>query len=361
MDRQFQNIMLNDLVNIEKITPVSVNKISSINPAKQQLVYSAFIDFIISRYGKKVLIQSLKDAVYYKGPFNSITMITGDSAETIEREFNSWLLLYKSGCRQTTDAEIKLIHMSDDYKDSFYSVSDEGQIALLQVKDNQYRIFIKNQSDGEMIPLKKTGTQSSFNGLIFLGKSRFAVIEILTEGSKLLIYNIPEKKILKEIHLPYLFIDEVKYSDKEKFIFSARCGSHSDIYTFDIKTDQFNILTESGKNYSPLILNNKAYYVSESDKSSITELDLSTGESKSIFSSERKISDLNRVNNHTFTFFMNLNGTDTLYIMDTLSGNFTRIKTDSLSIFKPQIAGRHIYFFSFFKGSYRLFTYEYNI
>jgi hypothetical protein len=361
MNRQLQNVMLNDLVNIEGLTSISLNQISTLNTTQQQLVYSAFIDFIISSYGKKILIQSLKDAVYYNGFFNSITMITGDSAGTIETGFNSWLLQYKSGSRLETDDRMKLIHLKDECENSSYSISDDGQIALLQIKDNQYRIFLKNKTSEEIIYLKKTGIQSSFNELIFVSKSRLAVVEILLNGSKILIYDIPGKKIVKQIPLSQLFIDEIQYSEKNKFIFSAWCGSHSDIYTFDIETDQFNIITESGNNYYPLILNNKAYYVSVSDKNNIRELDLSSGEIKSIFSSERKISDLNKVNNHTFTFFMNLNGADTLYIMDTQSGNLNRINTASPSISKPQITGRHIYFFSFFKGRYRLFTYEYNI
>ncbi len=359
--REFQNIKLNDLVNIEGLNLIKLNKISKFNKNQQQIIYSAFIDFIISSYGKKILIQSLKDTVYYNGFLKSISMITGYSAADIENGFNSWLLQYKSDDRLQTDGKMELIHFNDEYNDSSYSISDDGQSAILQMKDDKYRILLKSAKPEEIIYLKNSEAGSSFNELFFIGNSRIAVIEILQTGSKIFLYDIPGKNFFKTIPLFHLFISEIKYSGEGTFIFSAMCGSHSDIYTIEIKTGQFNILTESGNNYSPIILDNKVYFVSMNDKSDIRELDNNTGGVKSIFSAEGKLTDLNRVDNHTFTFSMNINGKDTLYVMNTKSGSFIRVNIASPSILKPRITGRYIYFFSFFKSRYRLFRYEYNI
>jgi hypothetical protein len=359
--REIQSIKFSDLVNIEDISSINLNNISKFHPEQQQIIYSAFIDFIISSYGKKILVQSLKDTVYYGGFFKSVSMITGKTAADIETGFNSWLKQFKSGSRLNAGTKIEAVHLKDEFNDTSFSISEDGQTAILQVKNTKFRILIKNGSSEMIIPLEKTESDNSFNELLFINNNRLAVVEILKSGSKILIYDILRGEFVKTIIFPYLFINEVKCSGIEKMIFSARCGSKSDIYTYDIKSEEFNIITDSGKNYSPLLLNDKAYFVSVTDKSSITELNIITGESKSIFSAEREISDLNRADDNTFTFLMNINGNDTVYIMDSQSGNLSRMSLVIPSINKPRVSGRFIYFFSFFKSRYRLFKYEYNI
>ncbi len=356
MERHVLNAMLYDLVNIEKITAIDPGKIDRFNKYQQGVIYNLFIDFIISSYGKKILIQSLKDTVYYSGLINSISMITGDTSSAIADNFNLWLLKFNAENRLESLTEKKSISAEDGFQNCAYSISENGLSALLQLKDNSYRIFIKNTGAGQILKLAETENNSYYNEIVFMNENQLIIIEVVQNGSRILLYDISKKEFSKAVLIPYLFISEAASSENNMILFSADCGAKSDIYTYNIYTEQLEILTVSGINRFPVRMNKKVFCISGINSGSIVELYKTTGESRVLFSAERRISYLKKVNEETVTFLMNINGRDSMYIMNVLTGNMQKINLNDISILKPQISGRYLYFFSFYKSKYQFFS-----
>ena len=359
-DKHFINTILFDLVNNEQINTADTDKIKKLNKEQQQGIYTAFIDFVISGYGKKILIQSLKDCGYYNGVFNSISMITGDSIPVISEKFTSWLLKHKStNTIEQRNGKIT-IHKDDGFIDCLYSLSEDEQSAVIQIKNGKSRIIFKNGLEEQIISLKNTESTSYFSDIDFINNNQLIIIEVLQNGSSILLYDILQKKFHQKVLLPFLFITHASTFNNESLIFSAVCGKESNIYTFNMTNSEFNILTESGNNHMPLMLNNKAYFVSSGDNNKITEMDATTGKIKTLFSTDSKISDLNRVDDDTVIFSMHISNQDSIYTMNVNSNALKKISINNLSIMKPEISGKHIYFFSFYKSRYKLFSTEYS-
>jgi len=163
----------------------------------EQEIHTLFIYYIISNFGKKIFIQSLKDTKYYGGFCKSLSKITGESIDKISDNFN--LFLQKSGkdISDIKNAERLLNDRGDKFSDRSFTAS----------RDN----------------LTVTA-------------------EIIKTGSKIHLLNIAENKITDSFFIPMVFIREINLVNSETLVFSAYCGLNIDVYTFNIKSRELKIV-----------------------------------------------------------------------------------------------------------------------
>jgi len=123
----------------------------------------------------------------------------------------------------------------------------------------------------------------------------------------------------------------------------------------NVNNGDLDILTETGANHFPVMLKNKTYFLSNKNKFSIIELDSRSGTFKTLFSTEQEITRLNSDNDKLLVFSMNMNGSDNIFTIDVQSGNLSQITKGINSNLAPQISGKYLYYFSFFKSRYQIF------
>jgi hypothetical protein len=359
-ERGFIELILNDLVNEDHISSIAFDEIQKYSKIRQDAVYTVLIDFIITKYGKKIFIQSLKDADYYSGFYKSLSRISGDEISVITENFNTYLQQHNYGKSPDEKNRKKLFHNIAEFSDIAFSISEGEQAAILQKNENEYRLHLKSKSSESNINLKHAESGSWFNDLVYMKNDQLALVEIIKAGSTIHIYNMENSKLLNSIFLPYIFISNINSIENGNVIFSAACGSARDIYTFNFSNMELNILTESGNNYFPLKIKDKVYFVSKTGRNSINEFDTASGEIKTLFSTDQDISHLSRVNEKALIFSLKLNGLSNIFSFDLQTGTLHQITKDNNSNMSPRISGKFLYFFSFFQSNYRIFFDDYN-
>jgi len=357
---KYIDLLRNDLLDIKQMTSIDLENIDRLNKDEQKEVYTVLIDFIISNYGKKNLIRILKDTDYYNGFYKSLSKITGENINLISENFNVFLHKQKSDSSAKTSNKKQLLHEIDEFTDISYSVSVNDIAAVLQQNKNDFRLLLKSRQNCSTIKLVHNEGGSFFADVVFLNNDTLALVENVKSGSIIHIYDIKNFKFINEISIPYLFISDINPLNDSSLIFSAMCGFRSDIYTFKINTGELGMLTESGDNYCPVVVNNKIYFISNTNKNSIVEMDTISGKLKTIFSSEQAISHLNCVNEKMLVFSKKMNGLDDIFTFDLQAGNLRQITRNNNSNLAPQISGNYFYFFSFYKYKYQLFLDVYN-
>lgn len=368
LERGMIETQINDLVNYSQISSIDLTGIGKYSNDEQTIIYIALTDFIISSYGKNIFIQSLKDTAYYDNYFLSLSKITGIPIMTISDNFNTFLCKYKHQQSEESENNKKLFHDIDEFSDISYSISVNNSVAVLQKNINIFRLLLKSGENFNSISLEQSECESFYSDVMFFDNNRIALIEILKSGSTIHIFDIKNNKFSDKKFLPSLFISAIAPADdsnnsSEKhynMIFSALCGSSSDIYTFNIETGDFNVLTENGYNYFPVSLKDKIYFVSNTDKGSIIESDFKSGKIKTLFSTERKIFHLAVADENTVVFSTKINGLENIFSFDLTSGKLCQVTSDSHSNLSPRITGKKIYFLSFYRSKYRLFFDIYN-
>lgn len=368
LEDDFIETRISDLVNTSQISSIDLTGIEKYNEDEQTIIYYALIDFIISNYGKKILIQSLKDAAYYDNYYLSLSEITGVSIKAISDNFNTFLCKYKPLSIAEPENKKRLFRSIDEFIDISYSIADDNTVAVLQKNNNTFKILLKNGENFKSIILDHSESESFFSEIAFINNNQLAIVEILESGSTILCFDIKNYKFSEKRFLPSLYISAISPVDGSEnssechynMIFSARCGSASDIYTFNIKTGDFNILTETGNNYFPVSLKDKVYFIINNDKNSIVESDSRSGINKILFSTEGKISDLSIADENTLVFSTKIDGLKNILSFDLSSGRLRKVTCYSHSNLLPRISGKNIYFLSFYKSKYQLFFDTYN-
>jgi len=368
LDHVFIETRINDLVNVSLISSIDLTEIGYYNRDEQVIIYTGLIDFVIKAYGKKKFIQSLKDAGYYGNFYLSLANITGDSIKAISDNFNAFLYKRKAVLPLEPGSKKQFLNDIDEFSDISYSIFKNTTVAVLQKNNCRFRLLLKIGENTKIIQLDHSESESFFSGTVFINEDQIAIVEILESGSTIHIFDIRNNKFLDKKFLPSLFISSINHADDIKksqeshynLIFSARCGLTSDIYTFNIKNGDFNIITETGNNYYPVSSGDKVYFVSNTDKYCIIESDSVSCAMKTIFTAEMEISYLSITDENKLIFLTKINGLENIYTIDLSSGNLQQITTDSHSKLAPQVSGKNIFFLSFYKGRYRLFFDIYN-
>jgi len=360
-ERNFIDLVLNDLVNFENISYVKLNEINKYRIDEQQIIYTALIDYIISTYGKKILLQSLLDSFYYKGFFKSLSMITGDHEQIITENFNTFIKNQRSLISVNNNIKKILLNKNIEFRDISYSISEKGQLAVLQKKDNDSRLLLKNEKNDIEINLKHSENCSDYNKINFIGKNMLSVIEITGSGSILHIYDIEHSRFLKKFSLPYIFISEIKSESDKSLIFSAMCGINSDIYSINLNTGEFTVLTETGCNTSPVAIGGKIYFILKTNKTDLIEMNRSSGEIKTLYSTVNNISRLNLTDENKIIFSINSNSVYSSVFCDLRSGNITPLIGDINTSLETELNRNTIYFFSYYMGKYRIFFSDLNM
>ena len=262
MEQEHFNAILSDLINESLTSPINIENLDSYHEAIQQEIYTALTYFIISDYGKKIFIQSLKDAEYYNGFFKSLSSITGEGRDKISERFNLFLKKSSNDISYIKNRGRLLIESDDKFFDVSFSIIGEREIAILQHDNEQYRFLIKSGDEMKVIPLKQSEQGSYFNNIVSIGNNLIVVTEIVKSGSKIYLFDIIKNDFTDSLLIPLLFIREINPINNEALIFSAYCGLNSDIYTFNIKSREVKVITESGNNSHPVMFGNKIYYIS---------------------------------------------------------------------------------------------------
>lgn len=358
---------INDLVNASQINAVDLKRIDEYESDDQIGIYTAFIDFIISKYGKNIFIQSLKDTAYYGDFFISLSSITGTTLKEVSDGFNTYLGKHKSAETAVNGNNRQLFHKIDDFNDiSFSLISDEA--AVLQKNGNMFRMLLKTGDLVKYIRLARTDNESYFSDLVFVDNKKIALVEILQAGSAIRIFDIGSGEFIDYKFLPALFISSINKIEGgedsagfiNKVIFSAISGSESDIFSFELNSGNLEILTESGVNYFPVYYRDKIYSISNTGKGSIIESDIRTGTTRTLFSAEKNISGLNIVDGKTLFFSTWTNGSENIFSFDITSGMLRQITLTAGSNFRPLILNKKMYYLSFHKNCYRLFYDSFN-
>lgn len=358
-EKKFTELIINDLAVNCGITAVEFKNIKTYHNEIQFGIFTALIDFVISSYNKKILMQSIRDADYYEGFYKALSAITGDSETVIAEKFNAYLSKHESGSDADLDTKKEFLKNNDEFTDISFDISGNGQIAVIQKNSGGFRILLKNGEKDSAIPLNVSQSGSTFNDIDFAGNNKLALTETDKTGSTIHIFDIGSNKITASISMPYLFISDINYLKDDEFIFSAGCGLTSDIYTIDITGGKFSIITQSGNNYSPVMLNDKIYFISGTTKSNIIELDNKSGELKTLFSTEQKISHLDNAAGGKLVFSLKLNGLENIYTLDIKSGGLQRMTDGASSNILPRATETAIFYFSFYKSKYRIFSTAY--
>lgn len=358
-EHKFTELIINDFAVNSGITAVKFKNIKTYNNEIQFSIYTVLIDFIISDYNKKILMQSIKDADYYEGFYKALCAITGDSETVIEEKFNTYLSIQKSGSDAESDIKTLILKNDDGFTDISFDISGNGQIAVIQKKAGSFRLLLKKGEKDTVTYLNGSQKNSIFNDIDFAGNDKLALTETDKTGSTIHIFDTESNKITFSIFIPYLFISDINHLKGDEYIFSAVCGFTSDIYRLDITGRKFSIITESGNNYSPVMLNDKIYFISDTSKSSIMELDNKSGELKTLFSTDQKISHLDSSAGDKLVFSLKINGLEKIYAFDIKSGGLQRLTNEPASNILPRASEAGIFYFSFFKSKYRIFSSAY--
>ena len=351
-------VVVNDLVNNMGLLTVDLKNIRKYKSSIQEIIYTAFIEYIISTYGKSILTQSVKDAYYYDNIFNALSIITGTSGEDIVKGFNHYLSGYKNSVNKN---EIKKILDTGDneYTNISFAIL-KNDIAVLQKNKETYRILLKNSTGSRIIELKHSEKDSSFNDVIFIKNNSVIVTEIINKGSVILIYDINSKKINNKFILPYMYLTSSCTDDENYLIFTALCGQYSDIYMINLLTGRLDNITESGNNYYPVKIKDRLYCISVTDKCSIIEIIKHSGEVRTLFSTNQKISDLSVMDENYLIFTMEMNGISNIYRLNVQGKNLSQITNGRCLNHTPRFLNNKIYYFSYHKSRYRIFFMEYN-
>lgn len=360
--RRYIDLILNDLVNVLQITSIDFKKIGVYSKSEQSELYTALIDFIISNYGKKILVQSLKDSNYYNGFSEALSGITGDSLSLINSNFNKYLLNKKNDSPIASGNKNLLFSEDDEFSSISFSISENGQAAELKKSKNSFILTFPNRTGSAGIILKNSETGSSFNDLVFIDNNQLAVVEIIDSGSIIHIYDIKSSKFINKVTIPLLFISDLNPLTEGSLIFSATSGLRSNIYSINIADGVLDILTDTGNDYSPVMSGNKIYYISRKTINRIIEFNRITGENKILFSTEQDISNLNcgKANNGLLVFNVGTDGLNNIYTYNLQSSSLQQFIKDVNSNLKPQISGRYIYYYSLYKSQIRIFYGEIN-
>ena len=351
-EHQFIELIRKDIHFNMNASSINLKDIDRFSNDERRSIYTVLIDFIITNYSKKIFIQTLKDTDYYDGFFEALSEITGDSVPEIIEKFNIFLHAQNDD-QAGGELDSKQLFMdSDDYTDVSFSLSDDGTVALLQKNGSSFKLVL---NDGKTFKLKHSENGSIFSDIVFTGNDQIIITEIVETGSIIHTFDIMREKYLADFTFPFLYISDIKYSGEGDLIFAGRSGMASDIYSFNTNSREMTMLTESGNNFFPVKLNNRIYFISINKKNNITELNPHTGEIKALFSIDGGISHLNRDTDKSLIFSSETNGMNNIYTFELESGMLRQILKDSTSCNFPQIYGKRVYFFSYYKNSYRLF------
>ena len=305
------------------------------------------------------MIQSLKDADYYNGFLESLSAITGDSREKILYSLKLYIDKEKQRGPVLQGKDVNIVCRSDDYSDIGVSISGNGQSAVLQERESRYRILMKRGEDEKVLVLKKSENGSFFSSLLFLNNNLIGTVENVKSGSVIHLYNT-ESDSIRKLNVPYLYISDINPVNTETVVFSATCGINSNIYTININTGELTILMDSGNNFSPVLLKDKLYYVSRLKDYRIIELNILSGDLKTIYTSPGRISRIKPGNENELLFSMNTGGFYNIYSIDPRSGNQRPVILNKNYNLLSLVSGRYIYYLSYYKSSYRLFMNEYS-
>jgi len=344
-------------VNVFQITAIDLKRIEKYNKYEQFAVYTAFIDFIISSYGKKIFVQSLKDLDYYNSFIESLSKISGDTVFSISDNFNAYLHDRKSDLTHGFDKKNLFFSEIDKFTDVSYSIAENHQVAVLKRNEKLYKCILKNGVSESSMILANSEAESIFSDLVFISNDQIAFLEVLESGSIVHIYDIKTNKFMNKFFFPLLFISDINPLGDKKLIFSATSGLKSNLYTVILASGEIDILTESGSNYCPVFLNDKVYFISRGSRSSIVELNTKSLEKKILFSTDQKIYNLNHAKTVSSKLIFNLgmDGIDNIFLYDLKYGDLHQITSENNSHLYPDLSGTNIYFFSFYRGEYRLF------
>jgi len=265
MVEQSQNylkLILNDLLNISLISSVDIENLGAYSDAVQREIYTVFTHYVISNYGKKILIQSLKDTKYYNGFFRSLSSITGESINKISDGFNLFLRKSREDISDIKNTGRLVIGMDDGFSDVSFSIIDENRVVILQQYKDDYRFVLIEMGMKKVIYLKLSGKGSCFNNIVSLDNNLIAITEIMKNGSKIHLFDITAHNFTDNFFLPLVFIRDINSANNEIIVFSAYCGLTNDIYSFNIKNREFKVINGSGYNNHPVTIGNKIYYIS---------------------------------------------------------------------------------------------------
>jgi hypothetical protein len=351
---KFTAVIVNDLVNNLDLLPLDVGIIEKYNSFVRESIYTAFIDYVVTVHGRKVLSQSVKDAYYYDNIFNSLSMITGSTVDEINKGFNLYLSAYRKDSVKKNVNKIFFDTGDDGFKDISFTVLNNN-ISVLQENKGDYRILYRNGAYAKTINLKHSEKNSRYNDIIYIGDNLIAVSEILGNGGTVFIYDMTKDRLIRRFELPYIFPTALSRYDQTHLLFSAFCGSKSDVFTLNSETGEVNNITESGNFFSPARLNNSLYCISITDKYSIIEISGDTGKKKIIFSTNQKLAGLGTIDGNRLVFSMEMNGLTEIYSIDVHGENLRQITGDMCMNHFPRFSGNSIYFFSYYKSRYRIF------
>jgi len=365
IEQKHLNVILSDLINELLLSSIDIENMDSLNESVQQEIYTAFTYYAISNYGKKIFIQSLKDTAYYNGFFQSLSNITGESINKISEGFNLFLQKKGKDISHIKNNGRLLIDRDDKFSDVSFSIIGESKVVILQKDKDKYRFLLKDRDEVKEINLKLSEQGSYFNNIVSLDNNFIAVSEIVKNGSRIFLFDLIKNDFTDSLLIPMVFIRDINPINNEAFIFSAYCGLTSDIYTFNIKSREFKVITESGNNSYPLMIGNKIYYISYLnrnniiDKNNIIELDMLSGKKNTLFSTDMKILYLKPVNDKALIYSINLNGCDTVYIYNLTSGKMEKIINAICLNNMAYVFNKYIYYISLHKGMSRIFVDEY--
>lgn len=354
-DHKYILAVIYDLVNNMGIQQISLRDILKYGKPQNEGIYTASIDYILTSLGKKVFIQSLRDASYYGDLYASVSMISGITSEDLDKGFNIYLAGFKTGILDNR-LNNKIFYENDDrYNNISFSISKDIA-AVLQVYNEQYRINLKRDKHQGVIPLKHSEHGTVFDNIIFINDNLVCVSEIAHNGSILNVIDINTGSVVKRFSFPYLYLLSASPHGKDRVLFSALCGMYCDVYYIDIHTGHITTITHSGNFSSPVAIKGRLYCISLSDKYNIIELDEKTGKGKSMFSTGQKISDLSIMDENALIFTMDINGITNIYRIDLDGENLVQVTNDNYINRLPRSASRKIYYFSYYKSKYHIFS-----
>lgn len=352
-----KELILRDQLKINKLNQLHIMEIDNLNGDAIKAAYAGFFYFIESSYGRKIMLRTLKDSVYYGSFLNSLKSVTGKTIDEIDSEFNKFLSSKIYTAIPTGDYGILKMDFNYDHIKDFFIYN--GRIAILAAQNNSTEIFMIDTKTGIPAMIK------AFNNLTLKSICHFDNNYIAIAGdyghvSSIIIYDTDRLRIEKEIKLHGIHINTINKSVQDGVLMlNSVSGISESIIAADYNsviinrksagciTDSSGIITRS----------ESVYYIAKKDLYELIELNLITGDEQSLLKTKDKIMSLT-VSGDNIIIAANNSSGGYVSSINPVNGSYKILVSGCPALYKAFVEEQTVYILAYNNGSRRILMKE---
>lgn len=317
---------------------------------EMEALYSGFLYFIESSYGKKIMLRALKEINYYGGFINSLASVTGKTPENINGEFDVFLA-QKFKEHEPSLEKQQVLELSKDGYISDFSISPDGNsLVILAEKEGKQWVERRELSGARGLAIKELESGTVFINLRHADGDYMVLAGNSSEESSVQIYTSDSLIRKREFRLPGIFINRITlYGDT--FFLNSSYGVSEGILSADFGAGLLKRRPSDRLMHDSDIIavKGKIFYVAKRDFYEVIEADSETGEEEPVVKSKDEISSVSSSANQIIISTNSSYGGKIL-LFDPENRTLKQLLSLESPVYKALIKGDTVYSLTYYNG-----------